>query len=363
MKKLSIYIMALLSMGFVACDNGDYAPEVGPQSNPQEEIVPAYQLNVTPAAESFNIPEITDETVQLFTPAEGVSAEGYTVVLQYGDNTTEIEADANGYVNAKDLNNALIRVAGVQAAATEYTMCVKSLITTAVAGETTQLNATSTPIKFTAIQKAPLVDYVFDTTPVLYFTGNNYGWGSQWNALVPVHSHDNLSWLIVYLHEGEEFKFAPQQGWGDDFGAVTVNDNAGSGIVGESSGTANLKVVKAGWYLVSVDKTTKTVTIDTPNIYLFGDAAGGWDYNDAMIFSIPTSEDGEFVSPEFLSDAEVRMAVKVAGADWWQTEFVAKADGTVDFRGAGDDQARVKVSKGQRLHLTLGTAQGYGSYK
>ena len=44
-----------------------------------------------------------------------------------------------------------------------------------------------------------------------------------WVPLVPVcddgaEAATGMSWLMVYLDAGEEFKFAPQAGWGNDFG-------------------------------------------------------------------------------------------------------------------------------------------------
>ena len=206
---------------------------------------------------------------------------------------------------------------------------------------------------------------IFDTNPVLYLTGNQYGWGASadnWVPLVPVHSHANLSWIIIYLHQGEEFKFAPQQGWGDDFGmnVESVVDKAGM----NPSGDNNIIVGNAGWYLIKVDNTpgARKVEFLKPQIYLIGNtAAAGWEVAESGLFTIPDAEDGKFVSPAFAKDDEVRMCVKLEDADWWQTEFVVTAKGQIDFRGAGDDQARVQVKAGQKCYLNF--KNGSGSYK
>ena len=55
------------------------------------------------------------------------------------------------------------------------------------------------------------------------------------------------------------------------------------------------------------------------------------------------------------------MCVKFDGIDWWQTEFIVNAKGQLDFRGAGGDQARVKVTKGKKTYLNFTTLSG--SYK
>ena len=58
MKKISIYMMALLSIGLMAC-NGDYDPEVGPQSTPQESIlnVSDIAVNSAKAPQAVNMPK------------------------------------------------------------------------------------------------------------------------------------------------------------------------------------------------------------------------------------------------------------------------------------------------------------------
>ncbi|MBR6121357.1 MAG: SusF/SusE family outer membrane protein [Prevotella sp.] len=225
---------------------------------------------------------------------------------------------------------------------------------------TITVNVMDMTYEITAIPNAA----VFDTDPVLYLTGSNYNWGAttdDWKPLVPVHSHSTVSWLIIYLHQGEEFKFAPQQGWGNDFGmSATVIDNAGM----NPSGDNNIVVGNSGWYLIKVDNTdgARTVEFLKPNIYLIGNtAAAGWNVDDSGLFTVPESEDGEFVSPAFAASDEVRMCVKLNDIDWWQTEFIITSDGVIDYRGAGNDQSRVKVTEGQKCYINFGTASG--SYK
>lgn len=202
---------------------------------------------------------------------------------------------------------------------------------------------------------------IFDTDPILYLTGNNYGWGSTWVPLVPIHSNPTKSWRIIYLHKGEEFKFAPQAGWGDDFGmSATIEDKAGL----EPSGDNNIIVGNAGWYLILVDNTegARKVTFLKPELYLIGNTAeAGWEVAPSGLFTIPDTDKGKFVSPAFVKDDEVRMCVKIEGIDWWQTEFVVTKDGALDYRGAGGDQARVTVTTGQKCYLNFNN--GSGSYK
>ena len=198
-----------------------------------------------------------------------------------------------------------------------------------------------------------------EVKPDLFLTGSNYDWGGKWLQLVPFNKSEEDFWTIIYLHEGEQFKFAPQAGWGDDFGytGTTINDEAGANITSSSDG--NLVVGKAGWYLLKVQNgSTKTLTVLQPNVYLMGDAAGEWNIADSHKFTIPTTEDGVFESPAFAADAELRMWVSVDGFDWWQSEFMV-FDGKIEYRGRGDDQNRVNVKAGQKvtLNFTAGTGE------
>lgn len=197
--------------------------------------------------------------------------------------------------------------------------------------------------------------------PELFLTGSNYGWGGEWKQLTPVNGTTDTFWTIIYLHADEEFKFAPQAGWGNDFGSqATISDNAGAGIT--ASGT-NLKATKAGWYLLKVvNGAAKKLDVLKPEVYLFGDVAGGkWEAAKENLFTVPSTDNGEFVSPAFTKNGDVRMCVVLDGYDWWKTEFVVTLGGKIDYRGKGGDQNRVAVKAGQKAYLNF--AKGTGSYR
>ena len=193
----------------------------------------------------------------------------------------------------------------------------------------------------------------------LYMTGSNYGWGATWLPMTPCYGSDVDYWTIIYLHEGEQFKFAPQAGWGDDFGGqATVNDVAGANITVDGT---NLVAGKAGWYLLYIHNgSERTFTVLQPNVYLIGDTAGEWNVADSHKFTVPTTEDGVFESPAFANDAELRMCVSIEGFDWWKTEFIILG-GDIAYRGRGGDQERVAVKAGQKAYLNF--AKGTGEIK
>ena len=194
----------------------------------------------------------------------------------------------------------------------------------------------------------------------LFMTGSNYGWGDTWKQLTPIHSAEGEFWTIVYLEAGEQIKFAPQAGWGNDFGGeATINDEAGAGLTADGT---NLLAKNAGWYLLHVVNTTdRIVNVLAPNIYLIGGTAadGKWEVADVNKFTVPTGKDGEFVSPAFGAADEVRMCVNFGGYDWWKTEFIV-LDGKIVYRGSGN-QERVKVAAGQKAYLNF--TDGIGSFK
>ena len=78
---------------------------------------------------------------------------------------------------------------------------------------------------------------------------------------------------------------------------------------------------------------------------------------------IPTTLDGQFVSPAFAKSVPggdgdgVRAYVKIEGFDWWKTEFMV-FDGKIKYRGAGGDQDRVAGSAGQKLYLNFANDTG-----
>lgn len=301
----------------------------------------------------------------------------FSVELKPVDGVTTYEikaipaADFNEDGSIKDWGRAFSAQPGVDTPAYE------GVLSNSNAGGNIKFDAVEDAVSYTLTINAMTCAYtveanmkdqsIYDTAPVLYLTGDHYNWGyteDDWKPLVPVYGNANLSWKIVYLHEWEKIKFAPQQEWGGDFGydAESVVDKADAGA--QADGT-NLMVSKAGWYLLKVDKTAgaRKIEILKPEVYLIGGTSpADWEVAESGLFTVPSGEKGKFVSPAFVSDAEVRMCVKLADdIDWWKTEFVVTEAGIIDYRAAGGDQARVKVAAGQKCQLNF--TYGSGSYK
>jgi hypothetical protein len=102
------------------------------------------------------------------------------------------------------------------------------------------------------------------------------------------------------------------------------------------------------------------VRFEQPNVYLMGKATvgGNWEKGEkAALFTVPTTADGEFVSPAFAQtiptgdDSGIRAYVDL-GFDWWQSEFMV-FDKKIVYRGTGGDQSRVAGDAGQKLYLNF----------
>ena len=212
----------------------------------------------------------------------------------------------------------------------------------------------------------------------LFLTGSEYNWGkteSDWKQLIQYNGSNETFWTMIYFSEGEMFKFAPQADWGDEFGdQATIVDNAGAGIVSAGGKDHNLKVGKAGWYLLRVTNgKERKLEVCKPEVYLVGEViAGGWGdgwqdkaKTDANKFTAPTTKDGLFVSPKFANSGNLRMYVnfpdtgyKDPNNNWWKAEFIVK-DGNIVYRGnSGSDPESIAVQANQQVELNFTTGKG-----
>lgn len=208
----------------------------------------------------------------------------------------------------------------------------------------------------------------------LFLTGSAYNWGNEggtWKQLIQYNGSNEIFWTMIYFSEGELFKFAPQAAWEDDFGPdIPIEDNAGSGIATDGG---NLKVGKAGWYLLRVTNgKERKLEVCKPEVYLVGDViAGGWGKGwednaktDANKFTAPTAKDGLFVSPKFVNKGNLRMYVNFPDTgygdpnnNWWKAEFNV-IGGNIVFRGDGGDLQNVAVEANQQVSLNFTTGKG-----
>ena len=257
---------------------------------------------------------------------------------------------------------------------------VKAVQTTADGHEIEGTSITSNVITLNKVY------LVFSLPPVkapetLFLVGNFNKW--SWDSaleMTPVHSAPHIFWHLVYIDgQGESagIKFNSEKAWnGNDIGFDKIKINPasekGSDII---SVKGNIGSSKAGWYLMIVECTVEgrdvkyNVSFNNPNVYLQGlcTASAGWDLIPENLFTVPTTADGEFVSPAIGNtvsggptdgDPGVRICVKIPGSDWWMSEFIIY-DKKIAYRGTGGDQTpRVAGTAGQKVYLNFTNETG-----
>ena len=197
----------------------------------------------------------------------------------------------------------------------------------------------------------------------LYFVGSDTGDV----RFIRDFDKSGIFWRIMWFDAEDEFKLTSEEGDAEIAvgpkaevqETMVVTDNAGAGI--SESANNDFVVANAGWYLVKIKTSVQDnmlfyeVDFAEPVIYLFGTSSIGaaWEYKDANKFTVPTTEDGEFVSPAFAADTDgdggVRACVNI-GVDWWKTEFII-IGGVIVYREDGADQERINGKKAQKLYL------------
>ena len=211
------------------------------------------------------------------------------------------------------------------------------------------------------------------TTPDnLYITGNFNGW--DWNtSLSMVQCYDGLNvfWHMVWIDDSG-IKFNAAKAWdGGEVGYNQLKSISGdlAGEIVDAGG--NIGSSKPGWYLMIITASVsgRDIVYDAqfnePNVWLMGTITANADWSEleaGMKFEVPTTADGEFVSPAFVNnssgDGGVRCYVKVPGFDWWKSEFMV-FDKKIIYRGPAGDQDRVEGYAGQKIHLNFGNETGY----
>ena len=205
----------------------------------------------------------------------------------------------------------------------------------------------------------------------LYIVGNFGGWSWD-NALSMVQCYDgpNVFWHMVYIDESG-IKLNTAKDWdGNDRGFAGINVSGDLAGKIKASSDGNIASTEPGWYLmiatlsVAGRDVVYDVQFNRPEVWLIGELTGGWDELMGEPFTVPTTADGDFVSPAFSKSVPgddsggcVRAYVKIPGFDWWKSEFMVFNQKIV-YRAMGGDQDRVGGAAGQSLYLNFSTDTG-----
>ena len=375
-----LVVMSLTLMTACSDDN---------DSNPSIQTPTEFKLN-TPALENTPI-DLANSSKIILTcsqPNYGYTASvQYTVQVATDENMTdavelsETSNSAKVEINANLLASTLTNIY-VQKGKTEadFPMDVKAYFRLKANIVTSNGNVVEGTEILSNVVSLNKIHLLFSLPAVnlpknVYVTGSfcDWDWAKSFD-MVQVYGTEDTFWRLVYIDDSG-IKLNTATEWNGSevgFAGITVSGDCKDEIIDKDG---NIASSKPGWYLVIVTTSVVNreihydVQFNKPTIWLIGPAAGSTDYAEeaeGWSFTVPTTKDGDFVSPAFAGavpggDGDgVRMYVKVPGHDWWHSEFVVLSD-KIEYRATGGDQARAAGSAGQKVYLNF--AKGTGEIK
>lgn len=379
-KSALLVVMSLTLMTACSDDN---------DSNPTIQSPTEFKLN-TPALENTPI-DLANSSKIILTcsqPNYGYTASvQYTVQVATDENMTdavelsETSSSAKVAINADLLASALTNIY-VEKGKTEadFPMDVKAYFRLKANIVTSNGNVVEGTEKLSNVVSLNKIHLLFSLPPVnlpshVYAVGSFCDW--KWDNcfdMVQVYGTEDTFWHLVYIDDSG-IKFNTAAEWNNSevgYAGITVSGDCKDDIIDKDG---NIASKNPGWYLVIVTTSVVNreihydVQFNKPTIWLIGPAAGSDDFAEeaeGWSFTVPTTKDGEFVSPAFVgsvpagTDKGVRMYVKIPGHDWWHSEFVT-LDGKIKYRATGGDQDRATGNVGQQVHLNI--AKGTGEIK
>ena len=376
-KSALLVVMSLTLMTACSDDN---------DSNPSIQTPTEFKLN-TPALENTPI-DLANSSKIILTCSQ--PNYGYTASVQYTvqvatdenmtdavelsetSNSAKVEIDAN--LLASTLTNIYVQKGKTEA---DFPMDVKAYFRLKANIVTSNGNVVEGTEILSNVVSLNQIHLLFSLPAVnlpknVYVTGSfcDWDWAKSFD-MVQVYGTEDTFWRLVYIDDSG-IKLNTATEWNGSevgFAGITVSGDCKDEIIDKDG---NIASSKPGWYLVIVTTSVVNreihydVQFNKPTIWLIGPAAGSTDYAEeaeGWSFTVPTTKDGDFVSPAFAGSVPggdgdgVRMYVKVPGHDWWHSEFVVLSD-KIEYRATGGDQARAAGSAGQKVYLNFSKGTG-----
>ena len=376
-KSALLVVMSLTLMTACSDDN---------DSNPSIQSPTEFKLN-TPALENTPIDLANSSKIMLTCsqPNYGYTASvQYTVQVATDENMTdavelsETSNSAKVAIDAASLASTLTNIY-VQKGKTEadFPMDVKAYFRLKANIVTSNGNVVEGTEILSNVVSLNNIHLLFSLPAVnlpknVYVTGSfcDWDWAKSFD-MVQVYGTEDTFWRLVYIDDSG-IKLNTATEWNGSevgFAGITVSGDCKDEIIDKDG---NIASKNPGWYLVIVTTSVVNreihydVQFNKPTIWLIGPAAGSTDYAEeaeGWSFTVPTTKDGDFVSPAFAGSVPggdgdgVRMYVKVPGHDWWHSEFVVLSD-KIEYRATGGDQARAAGSAGQKVYLNFSKGTG-----
>lgn len=376
-KSALLVVMSLTLMTACSDDN---------DSNPSIQTPTEFKLN-TPALVNTPIDLANSSKIMLTCSQPNY---GYTASVQYTvqvatdenmtdavelsetSNSAKVEIDAN--LLASTLTNIYVQKGKTEA---DFPMDVKAYFRLKANIVTSNGNVVEGTEILSNVVSLNQIHLLFSLPAVnlpknVYVTGSfcDWDWAKSFD-MVQVYGTEDTFWRLVYIDDSG-IKLNTATEWNGSevgFAGITVSGDCKDEIIDKDG---NIASSKPGWYLVIVTTSVVNreihydVQFNKPTIWLIGPAAGSTDYAEeaeGWSFTVPTTKDGDFVSPAFAGSVPggdgdgVRMYVKVPGHDWWHSEFVVLSD-KIEYRATGGDQARAAGSAGQKVYLNFSKGTG-----
>ena len=376
-KSALLVVMSLTLMTACSDDN---------DSNPTIQSPTEFKLN-TPALENtpidlansskiiltcsqpnYGFTASTQYTVQVATTPDMSDA----VELAEAKNSAKVEIDAASLASA--LTNIYVEKGKTEA---DFPMDVKAYFRL----KANMVTSTGSPVEGTEILSNIVslnkIHLLFSLPPVttpdhVYAIGSFCKW--KWDNcfdMVQVYDGTNIFWHLMYV-DSEGFKINTAKAWNNNekgYSGVTISGDCKDDIIDNGG---NIASKNPGWYLVIVTTSVSgrdvvyDIQFNKPKVYLLGAAAPeGWEEDvESALFTVPTTADGEFVSPSFVADipegddSGLRAYVKISEHKWRHSEFMV-FENKITYRATGGDQARVACKAGQKLYLKFSDETGY----
>ncbi len=286
MKKF-LYIAATALL--LASCTEDFKNWAEPQSNPQGEVITFGNGSVNPVG-VIDFAEVTEELVKVCDiTAPSTSDTTYTPEYTIYLNDQPFMLNADGTMNAAELSDYVVSLYGKAPEPRELDAQVKCVMSNGYTATTIM----SDPFKITVVP-APIA-----VPDLWYLVGSCIGDGSWGNdpanvgkALIPMYTEPEDFTVLTYagyFPAGQGFKLIHQPGnwdeqWGMADGAYVKNDG----------GSSNIEVPADGYYLITYDMNTETLTINPYDgligVYSIMGMPGGYqDWNPGGTLMTPMS--------------------------------------------------------------------------
>lgn len=376
-KSALLVVMSLTLMTACSDDN---------DSNPSIQTPTEFKLN-TPALVNTPIDLANSSKIMLTCSQPNY---GYTASVQYTVQVATDEKMTDAVELSETSNSAKVAIDAASLASTltniyvqkgkteaDFPMDVKAYFRLKANIVTSNGNVVEGTEILSNVVSLNNIHLLFSLPPVnlpknVYVVGNFCDW--KWDNcfdMVQVYGTEDTFWHLVYIDDSG-IKFNTAEAWNNNevgYAGITVSGDCKNDIIDNGG---NIASKNPGWYLVIVTTSVVNreihydVQFNKPTIWLIGPAAGSTDYAEeaeGWSFTVPTTKDGDFVSPAFAGSVPggdgdgVRMYVKVPGHDWWHSEFVVLSD-KIEYRATGGDQARVAGSAGQKVYLNFSKGTG-----